>query len=570
MTFIEFKRIFASSLLFLVIFPSFLFAGNGGIPWKKGDAVGDAWKVAEVIAQQEFVRLVLRNGEKETTVEIAQVGEAEGEWVTEYYRVQPAPGQNPPEAVLKIILDQLKKLEETTGYEPFITRVAIPVQKADSPVVSALKGVFHSVPAFIIYNFILFGVYLLFFLLCACLIASAFKKSKTAVFGLVTFFPIFLLSALIVSAVIRIIQINMIPPEESIAGLEARLETKKGQPMSFATVNGEFGYFNPYSWYDFGEDVFIPFDPDPYDCTIYVFGGSSVGEPGDKGTFAHYLEELLNESGEKKIRVFNFGMNGYDSYSIRNRLATSIYRHKPDLAIIYSGHNDYIDQYFFLKSDYAFIGGSPVLNFCLKVYYFGFYRSLNTLLDSGHFSKYERFLDYLIEPTVMRFLFETGIVRVGTEMFEKADDVILKYFDKNMRACIEATSSKGVPLLFITPVCNLEAEPSGPCKTVSENYQRGIEAGNYQDRVDNLIKAKDGDAFSYEIRAKSALNEHLRGLSDGNVFLLDLERELIADEFSFDYNAFQDYIHMHPATHKIIADRIFRIVKEKRICCESD
>ena len=79
---------------------------------------------------------------------------------------------------------------------------------------------------------------------------------------------------------------------------------------------------------------------------IFTFGGSSVaGAPfGHWASFSRIIEDTLSSIKKEntKIEVINFGVSGFGSLRIKE-LAKESLKYKPDLIILYMGHNEQCD-----------------------------------------------------------------------------------------------------------------------------------------------------------------------------------------------------------------------------------
>ncbi len=84
---------------------------------------------------------------------------------------------------------------------------------------------------------------------------------------------------------------------------------------------------------------------------IFSFGGSSTaGSPwGYEASFSRFLEDELNglKRNGTTVEVVDFGGSGYGSTRALGLVKASI-QYKPDLLVIYSGHNEMWDNYVYL------------------------------------------------------------------------------------------------------------------------------------------------------------------------------------------------------------------------------
>src|SRR3989344_7781130 len=93
------------------------------------------------------------------------------------------------------------------------------------------------------------------------------------------------------------------------------------------------------------EQIYIPpfAEKKPDEFWVFIYGGSSVqGLPLPKAGFVNQFDYQMNHVFPgKNIKVFNFGWAGLNSTRIRYVFDRTIGQ-KPDLAIVYTGENEYI------------------------------------------------------------------------------------------------------------------------------------------------------------------------------------------------------------------------------------
>ncbi|MGM0578484.1 MAG: hypothetical protein ACQEXJ_22360 [Myxococcota bacterium] len=86
------------------------------------------WVLREVRTHSEFLRLVFTDGQRTAAVEIAAHDGPSGPWQTTHYRVQPAPGSDPPRRLLEAVMTGVRRLDGP-GHAPFVE----PVEKVPGP-----------------------------------------------------------------------------------------------------------------------------------------------------------------------------------------------------------------------------------------------------------------------------------------------------------------------------------------------------------------------------------------------------------------------------------------------------
>ncbi|MEE9563755.1 MAG: SGNH/GDSL hydrolase family protein, partial [Nitrosopumilaceae archaeon] len=94
-----------------------------------------------------------------------------------------------------------------------------------------------------------------------------------------------------------------------------------------------------------GPEIFIEKPDDTY--RIFVVGGSttfSIRALSDQHTIPGYLQQKFDETGlDKKIEVINAGIDAVTSTDELQLVKSKIVNYKPDLIIIYDGHNDVVN-----------------------------------------------------------------------------------------------------------------------------------------------------------------------------------------------------------------------------------
>lgn len=361
------------------------------------------------------------------------------------------------------------------------------------------------------------------------------------------------------------------------ARLERTLAATREVPILYAKKDLETGF---YYTADVGGDEpardpslnvanrFVPLDPKRGDRVVYVFGGSSVVLQEYDRSFPALLEGRLNRE-EGGFRVFNFGACTLDTFSVRHRAVQAMERNRPDLVVVYAGHNDWINPYRqVIKPEFFLVWNSPILYQMLEWYYLMFHLPLSNLLSEFEGEPaFWAFLEYRLEPRINHWLQWAGLVRFPREAFAEFDRIILEAAQKNVRALLDKARSSGIPVVLVTPVGNLALRPFGIDGSSFELYKAGMAEKNYRQRIELLLEARDEEAFTFDMRAKSAFIDWLRGLQGPGVHVLDLEKALMDRGFDFDEGDFCDYVHFEIETHRLTAELIHWFLADENVCC---
>jgi hypothetical protein len=278
--------------------------------------------------------------------------------------------------------------------------------------------------------------------------------------------------------------------------------------------------------------------------TIFAFGASNLMLSDSGRTFPDYLAESHND-----IRVVNLGVSGIDSFSIRQRVSEALSAARPDLILLYYGDNDYNSAY----------------HNALLPAYFEKFDSLLRLpyvfySTTGAYEWFAR----LNRPKLYKFFETLRLIRIDHTAFEPANQIILDYFILNNEAILKMASDRSIPVVLITPVGNLHAEPYGDTET-STFYGNGMAATDYLQSHVSLQKAIDTEIFTYDLRAKSPLFRYMRNTDYPNVHVLDLGRKLEEKRFGFGKDDFLDYVHFNDKSHRLVAGVIYDFLKQNNL-----
>lgn len=385
------------------------------------------------------------------------------------------------------------------------------------------------------------------------------KSSKVRIYNFILLLPLILLVVILSNFIFQILYINFLDYDRLESDLKDFLYREGGAPLSFKIENG-------ISYYDYNDKIYggtinngkIVFNYSPNDYLIYVFGGSSVISPSQDKVFSYYLEKQLSELEQRKVHVFNFGLSGTESTTVKKRLASSTNIKNPDLIIIYSGHNDYNMPYKkSIKPNFYLVSKNFILNNLLRVAVKGDPRKIHKIEE--------------IDGRITEAAQSIGLLNIRPDKFKRFNEIILQHFSYNVNDIVDIVNEKDIPAIFIIPISNLESRPAGINKITGNFYLVGINEKNYTKKINYLIAAKDSELFSFNIRSKSELNNYLRDLKDRNlknIYILDLEKELIKEKFEFDYNSFLDDAHLNPETHNKTAHLLYNLITENQLCCD--
>ncbi len=250
---------------------------------------------------------------------------------------------------------------------------------------------------------------------------------------------------------------------------------------------------------------------------VFVLGESSAaGFPSTpNGAFSNYLNDRLKlVYPESKIEVINCGITAINSYAWLD-LLPGIIEQKPDLIIIYGGHNEY----------YGALGVASTVNF-------GSTRSLVKLsLWLDNFKVTELFRNIIkgvsgwfgskeiskTNSTMMARLSQGQLVGYQSDLFQKG----IEQFEENMRDILKLAKQNNIPVILSTLVSNLKDQSpfvSGQTKESPEatNFYNQAKKKLSEEKIreaDSLFRlAKDLDLLKF--RAPEAFNTVVRKLAE--------------------------------------------------------
>jgi tetratricopeptide (TPR) repeat protein len=247
---------------------------------------------------------------------------------------------------------------------------------------------------------------------------------------------------------------------------------------------------------------------------VFVLGGSSAaGYPfSPLGSFSHYLQDRLKLLyPESTIEVINISMTAVNSYTMRD-LFPGVIEYKPDLIVIYVGHNEYYGA--------LGVGSMESLGSSREM--------VNLLLYLNRFKTVE-----LLRNTIqwVMKLFSGNEEASGTLMSRMAKEQSIEFgsetyvagvtqFKENMQDMLDIARENNVPVILSTITSNLKDQSpfisieTEKLPSANETYNLAkaeLDSGNYT-KADSLFRfAKDLDCLRF--RAPEEINSVIRVLS---------------------------------------------------------
>jgi lysophospholipase L1-like esterase len=300
---------------------------------------------------------------------------------------------------------------------------------------------------------------------------------------------------------------------------------------------------------------------------VFVLGASSgAGYPYlSSASFSKFLRkklEMLYPSNA--IEVANFSMAAINSYAIRD-LLPELLEKKPDLVLIYLGHNEY----------YGALGVGSLESFGSSRFI------VNTTLWLNKFKSVE-FLRNIVNG-VAKLFSSDEIIDGGTLMAQMSRDKLIKYnsevywngieqFEGNFRDILSLCKEANVPVITSTLSSNLRdqhpfisASDSDypPAETIFKDAQSYLSTGETDTAKSLFIYAKDLDALRF--RAPEEINKVISRLCNefGNsVIKSDSLLNFVSAVGILGDDLMTDHLHPNVKGYQLIGNLFFSAMKK--------
>ena len=248
---------------------------------------------------------------------------------------------------------------------------------------------------------------------------------------------------------------------------------------------------------------------------VFVMGESSAaGFPYlPMGSFSRYIRKRLELSyPNNEIEVVNISLSAVNTYTILD-LLPGVLVQKPDLILIYAGHNEYYGA--LGVGSMESIGTSPtIVRFVLKLQNFKTVQLIKDLLAWLMSSFGSEKVDDT-PGTLMSRMAKDQYIPFNSSKFEKG----LEQFEANMTDILELAKEKHVPMILGKVVSNLRDQK--PFVSIShENYpaankvyeeaKQKLEEKKFKQADSLFVLAKELDALRF--RAPEKINQIIEKL----------------------------------------------------------
>jgi tetratricopeptide (TPR) repeat protein len=304
----------------------------------------------------------------------------------------------------------------------------------------------------------------------------------------------------------------------------------------------------------------------PNSFRAFILGGSSgAGYPfSPNGSFTRYLQDRLQlVYPDSKIEVVNCSMTAINSYSLRDFLP-GILEQKPDLILIYAGHNEYYGA-LGVGSLESFGTSRALVNMVIKFEEFKTFQLIRNSLSSivKIFSSKKT-----NSGTLMSRMAQNQNIEYNSGVYKKG----LSQFEGNLDDILQMAKDKNVPVILGTLTCNLKDQP--PFISLKSNVypsadkifneaKQELSTNNFVKADSNFRFAKDLDALRF--RAPSAINKIIYKLAkkyNDNVLNIDSAFAAISPDHIVGNNLMTDHLHPTLFGYKFMGRLFFDEMKK--------
>ncbi len=299
---------------------------------------------------------------------------------------------------------------------------------------------------------------------------------------------------------------------------------------------------------------------------VFVLGGSSAaGWPYvPNASFSRHLKrrlELLYP--DNTIEVINCGISAVNSYTIRDFIP-GVIEQKPDLVLIYAGHNEY----------YGALGaGSSVFlansRFLVNTYiWLQDFKTTQLIQDfiswiQNLFIDEQVSFEHKTDGTLMSQMIGESLIALDSDVYWNG----INQFKGNLNDILSMLTKKNVPVIIGTLTMNLlDQKPFVSVKTdnlplaedVYADGKRELELGNIEKAQSLFLMAKELDALRF--RAPEMINEIIKQTASAyNLPVVDIDSlfKINSPYNIVGYNLTVDHLHPNIEGYKMIADAYF-------------
>ncbi|HKK71077.1 MAG TPA: tetratricopeptide repeat protein [Candidatus Krumholzibacteria bacterium] len=261
-----------------------------------------------------------------------------------------------------------------------------------------------------------------------------------------------------------------------------------GNPV-LVTAPSKRGYFNAQSF---------PATKAPNTTRVFCLGGSTTyGRPYDDATsFAGWMRHLLTEADpDRAFEIVNAGGISYASYRVA-RLTDELLRYEPDLLVVYTGHNEFLEE-----RTYADVRDrSPLFRVALDAVNSTRIGALaRQVLGSDRGAVDGR----TVLPAEVQARLDHS---AGLDLYERDDELdagVTRHYERALRSIVAKARAASVDVVLVTPASNmagfspfksqpspgLDAPRQEEVETALTTAREALETGNTDSAVDAAARA---------------------------------------------------------------------------------
>ena len=350
-------------------------------------------------------------------------------------------------------------------------------------------------------------------------------------------------------------------------GRDERVWVDVSEDTQILNPDVSYRYFFSTKNIPFSVESFIYKQKKENSFRVFVLGASSgAGYPyhssASMSKFIRKKLEILYP--DITIEVPNISMAAINSYTIRD-LLPDIINKKPDLILIYLGHNEYYGA--LGVGSLESLGSSRfIVNTTLWLNKFKTVELLRNIINiaSGLFSSKED----VTSGTLMAQMAQDKLINYKSEIFNDG----ISQFEGNLRDILSSLKDKGIPVITGTLVSNVKDQKpfvsvnDGKYPPANEIYLKAnqeLKNGNNSTAESLYVYAKELDALRF--RAPNEINETIVKLCKEfgyPVVKIDSLFNSMSPEYIVGNNLLTDHLHPNVKGYQLMGNLYFNAMKK--------
>lgn len=304
---------------------------------------------------------------------------------------------------------------------------------------------------------------------------------------------------------------------------------------------------------------------------VFVLGGSSAaGWPYvPNASFSRHLKrklELLYP--DNTIEVINCGVSAINSYTLRD-FVPGILEQKPDLVLIYAGHNEYYGALGAGSS--VFLGNSRfIVNTFIWLHKFKTTLLIRDFVDwiySLFYSDAE-IVEQKSDGTLMSRMIGESLIKLDSDIYWSG----INQFEGNLKDILKMFDDENIPVIIGTltmnlldqkPFVSIDTGNHPSAEDIFEDAGRQLESGNLAEAQNLFLLAKELDALRF--RAPERINTAIRQTANEfNYSVVDIDSlfKFNSPNNIVGYNLTVDHLHPNIEGYRMIANAFYERMDE--------